>query len=257
VSLVFEYAALETEMNAFAHSARATASRPQGLDGLEGIQAAIVRLKDIASVNHKERVPWTQASWAPIQTTVSEGAFMRDGNGGLHVLAKLTFIWEIRNFGRFHRAGFRRFELAGNASCRIDIVKADAPSEVLAMWRFEVASHDGPGCHFHTQVLGDDEVTAGVVFPHSVDIPRLPGFLITPTDALEFVLGELFQDEWRQRAIDTSPEIMVWRSYQQSRLSRVLNWQSKTIVDAIGSPWIALKSERPKPDLIFDVGPER
>ena len=253
MSLIFEYAALEKEMTAFAQSARATARRPVGLDGVEGLQAAVDRLKDIGSRNHKETVPWTNADWAPIETTVSPGAFMRDSYGGVHVVARLSFIWEIRNYGQFRRSGFRLFELAGNASCRIDVLRATQPHEVLAMWRFEVASADGPGCHFHTQVLGDDEVTAGIVFPHSIDIPRLPGFLITPTDALEFVLGELFQDQWRDRATDTSPEVMIWRSYQQTRLSRVLEWQREIIENAVGSPWIALKAGKPKPDLIFDL----
>lgn len=74
-----------------------------------------------------------------------------------------------------------------------------------------------------------------------------------PVDALEFVLGELFQDDWKDRATDQAPDMVLWRTYQQERLTSVLDWQRRVIGDATGSPWIALKTRFPSPTLI--VGP--
>jgi len=201
VSVVFEYAAFEKEMRAFATSARATASRPAGLDGTEGLEQAIRTLNAIATINNTDQQRWTESHWAPIRTTVSHGDFMPDSKGGEDVFARLTFLWEIQNYGRQRQGKFRQFQLAGNCSVRVYLHRERTPDKVLAMWRFEIGAHDGPGCHFHTQILGEkpvldageddadtDDLDDDEVFPHSVDIPRLPGFLITPTDALEFVL---------------------------------------------------------------------
>ncbi len=90
-------------------------------------------------------------------------------------------------------------------------------------------------------------------FPHAVDIPRLPGFLVTPSDAVEFLLGELFQDTWAARARDESPDTRIWRGGQKARLAKVMEWQQRLLSEALGSPWIALKVAKPSPQLFYQV----
>jgi len=238
-------------MRAFALSARATGSRPAGLEDTEGVEQAIRNLNAIATSNYTGLSSWTDSDWAPIRTAVSHGAFMPDSYGGRHVFARVTFLWGICNYGRQRQGKFRLFQLVGNCSVRIYIHPEDAPNKVMAMWRFEVGAHDAPGCHFHAQILGDDNIS-DELFPHALDVPRLPSFLITPTDAVEFVLGELFQDDWRNRGTDGSAEVQNWKSHQQRRLTRILEFQRDAIANAVGSPWIALKNCKPKPNLVFD-----
>lgn len=271
MSVVFDYAAFEKEIRAFARSARATGTRPVGIEGTDGLEHAIRSLNAIATTNNTQLQRWTDSGWAPIRTTVSRGDFMPHSQGGEDVFARLTFLWEIRNYGRPRQGKYRQFQLAGNCSVRVYIHRERTPDRVLAMWRFEVGAHDGPGCHFHTQILGEKvvgeegdpdngdaerEPAEDDVFPHSLDVPRLPGFLITPTDALEFVLGELFQDQWRDRASDGSAEVQVWKTFQQERIKKILEFQRNAIADAVGSPWIALKNCKPEPNLIVQLGRE-
>ncbi|HET9625831.1 MAG TPA: hypothetical protein VFP84_30920 [Kofleriaceae bacterium] len=252
MTVVFEYAALEKEIRSFALSARATGARPAGLSSIEGLEQAIRDLNSIASQDNQKLARWTSSEWAPIETTVSEGAFMRDSYGGRHVYARLTFVWEICNYGPRRQGRYRLFQMCGNCSVRVDLHPEGQPDTTLAMWRFEVGSHDGPGVHFHTQVLGD-EALSSELFPHAIDVPRLPSFLLTPTDALEFILGELFQDEWRDRDADDSAEVQNWKTHQQRRLIKVLEFQRDAIANAIGSPWIALKNCKPEADLIVEL----
>ncbi len=132
-------------MEAFARSAR------EGLDGTEPMERAISRLRDIAAEDHKEIRPWTHAPWAPIRTNVSDGAFMPDANGGLKLVGRVTFIWDIRNVGPKRRlTPFKYFELVGIASTKIELlrIKPNLTEDVIAMWRIEVASDDAPAATF-------------------------------------------------------------------------------------------------------------
>ena len=83
------------------------------------------------------------------------------------------------------------------------------------MWRVELGADDAPGCYFHTQILGDREESP---FPKSVPIPRLPSPFVTPMAAVEFVLGELFQDKWQEEARRTRDPQRRWRSIQAATL---------------------------------------
>jgi hypothetical protein len=125
----------------------------------------------------------------------------------------------------------------------IDGVKRD-----LAMWRVEVASDDSPGCHFHVQVLGK---THDLPFPSTLSVPRLPSCIITPMAVLEFVLAELFQDEWRKYAVGDRDEIKRWRSIQRQRFEKLFAWQTGVVKDCTGAPWTVLKLTKPDRDLFI------
>ena len=82
----------------------------------------------------------------------------------------------------------------------------------------------------------------------SLDVPRLPSFLITPGDCLDYVLGELFQEGWPKRYEETNPaHIGRWLSSSRRRIAAIL----KTTLDAAESanrtsPWLAIKQWYPK-----------
>ena len=52
-----------------------------------------------------------------------------------------------------------------------------------------------PGCFFHASILGESKIE-GDLFPKSLSVPRFPSIFFTPVGVMEFVLGELFQQEW-------------------------------------------------------------
>ena len=127
-----------------------------------------------------------------LRTNPSEGEYeICDRKGRREVYATVSGIWELRPLGR--KSKKRMAEFCGIASTKIELFASDEPSKRLAMWRLELGTHNSPGCYFHAQILGDVEDPP---FPKSVPIPRLPSVFITPMSALEFVLGELFQNRW-------------------------------------------------------------
>jgi hypothetical protein len=64
--------------------------------------------------------------------------------------------------------------------------------------------------------------------------------------ALEFLLGELFQDRWAERVSNDSKEVQFWRSTQVKSLVQLLEWKRKRIESGVGSPWMALKRAKPE-----------
>jgi hypothetical protein len=147
----------------------------------------------------------------------------------------------------------RQFALAGNASITMKISTADEPVE-LALWKMEVGAADSPGCHFHGHVPRGVELGGRA---YVLPVPRLPNFLFTFGDCLEFLVGELFQDKWVRHAGQRTPESAEWRRYQRERVSRVLLWQARMIRGATSAPWTALKAAKPPSDLfVRDEMPE-
>ena len=186
----------------------------------------------------------------PLKTRVSSGCYEVGGGGSHNVYAEVDFIWEIQPLGNNNRGSrpHRRFAVAGIASTRVRLMEDSnhGPLE-LAMWRVEIADQTSPGCCFHVQVLGQNDQHP---FPKSLPIPRLPGLLVTPPLVIEYVLGELFQDEWVKQFSRSSPGLNRWRPIQQQRLTKMLAWQSKVLNQASASPWVALKKTFP-PDNLF------
>ena len=117
------------------------------------------------------------------------------------------------------------------------------------MWRAEVGDAASPGCHFHVQIAGDKEDPP---FPKALDVPRLPGFFVTPATVVEYVLGELFQREWLEHLATRGADLNRWWPIQQRRLCAVLQWQLDVVRDASGSsPWATLKRQKPQAGLFL------
>lgn len=116
------------------------------------------------------------------------------------------------------------------------------------MWRIELGAPDSPGCYFHVQILGD---RSDPPFPRSIPIPRLPGPFITPMAAVEFVLGELFQDDWRRKTVGARNHHNDWWAIQHQRWSNLLKWQKDVLEQRGSSPWMNLKAAKPPPELFL------
>jgi hypothetical protein len=120
----------------------------------------------------------------------------------------------------------------------------------IAMWRMEVGGDSSPGTCFHVQILGQ---TNSVPFPRYLEVPRLPTILFTPMLAFEFLLGELFQQEWPMNLAQGGHrgDIERWRAIQLRRLSRLLDWQLRQLQGKWGSPLSIMKAIQPPSDLFL------
>lgn len=183
-----------------------------------------------------------------LYTRPSEGEYEAGPKqGSRKIYAVISGIWELRPLGR-PSSSKRQVEFCGNASTRIELYALDDPDSPLAMWRFELGAQDSPGCYVHAQILGNSEHPP---FPRSVPIPRLPSVFVTPMSAVEFVLGELFQDRWKQRTSQSTGETHIWRTLQRRRLQGLLRWYQDELEDPGSSPWMTLKSAKPDGQLLL------
>ncbi|MDP9238951.1 MAG: hypothetical protein M3P30_16410 [Chloroflexota bacterium] len=193
---------------------------------------------------------WEIREKHPLVTRRSVGEYEPGGKKGLHVFATISCIWEITCVGGApKKVPATHFEITGKASTKVRIWRAlkDGATTPIAMWRMEIGDRAAPGCHFHVQVLGE---TDDGQFPKSLPVPRLPGLPATPLLVIEYVLAELFQDEWRQTTGKKSDELTMWRGIQSERFQRFFGWQQDAVKGLkSGSPWTALKLLKPDVDM--------
>ena len=189
----------------------------------------------------------------PLRTKPTSNYECGSRSGGPEIYAHVTGKWELRPVGLTRPN--RMVAFTGTASAVVELWPAECqwrekhngPNR-LAMWRIELGAYDSPGCYFHFQVLGD---LAESPFPKSVPIPRLPSPFVTPMAAVEFVLGELFQDQWSRTASRATHSHQRWRAIQQGRWSSLMQWQKDTLDRSGSSPWMNLKSAKPPDDLFL------
>ena len=252
--LYFSFAEMEREITNMAGMARTFFDRDLAV--VETVITPWLQQRRVfANAPPGSKIPWSIPRERPIRTRLSMGGYEPDQEGEHTIFATICALWQIAIpavAGQVKRKGSAHphFVLAGNASTVISVFDncgGNAPCE-LARWRFEVGTTDSPGCHFHTQVLGD---AGDVVFPKSMSIPRLPGLLFTTMDAVEFVLAEIFQDEWKQHVSKENDQIRTWSACQRARIGNVLRWQQEKISKYSGSPWTSFKSEKPHPHLLL------
>ena len=204
-------------------------------------------LKHFQNLPFGTKVVWEIKEEHPLKTRLSDGKYQLRGKGKT-VQGQLTMIWDIVAGDIRKRIQekppHKFFALVGKASIKLNITKyqGNDDGEELARWRFEVGDSESPGCHFHMQVLGGEQDN---VFPKSLPIPRFPGFLVTPLDALDFLLGELFQIDWPKRQAQDTDEVRLWSRSQQARLQKIVKWQMGHLNETKGSPWVTLKKEKP------------
>lgn len=186
-----------------------------------------------------------------IRTIVSPGDYQADGKGRYSVYGTLSSLWCLSHQGKHKILGRTEetFMLSGNASILLQVVDAGGqpdPPRTLARWTMDIGVTDSPGCHFHEQVTGADKDQH---FPTGLDVPRFPTYLITPMDSLEFLLGELFQDRWKEHVVKNA-STNGWKTIQKRRLLKSLEWHYRVVLQATASPWVSLKSAKPSPKVL-------
>jgi hypothetical protein len=77
--------------------------------------------------------------------------------------------------------------------------------------------------------------------------------LVTPPSVVEYVVGELFQEQWLKHIAGRGADLNRWVPIQQRRLGAVLGWQLDVVKKAAGSPWGTLKKAKPHPELFVEA----
>ncbi|ACY16545.1 hypothetical protein [Haliangium ochraceum] len=170
----------------------------------------------------------------------------------------LEFTWEIENVeerGKKKGVAHKRFQLVGLASTRIYLYGDD--DKLVARWNFDVGDAASPGCHFHVQLAESKEALAASSAGQTqslysaVDVPRWPSVIFTPSDAVDFVLGELFQEGWRKEADRYARNQPRWATLQKKRLTEVLSWMHRRVEKSDGAAWLSLKAAKPPVGLLL------
>lgn len=211
--------------------------------GSEGkLSVAAAQLKMIAHNPHKSW-KWQIDSADPLWTVPSTGDCEKDGNG-TNLLGCFSFVWDLRGDGK------GQVELDDKASTLLSIHEIDGDGSDLPRnrgdrciqeWNIDVVTSAGaPGPAFHAKV----ESSA------NVPVPRLPSLLVSPADCLDYLLGELFQDRWREHQMGHA-RIRSFSKSQQTRFRALLEEHLAWLND-IGdcSAWTSLKDQRPR-DALF------
>lgn len=203
-------------------------------------------LSDLQGIQHRDGGTVYTLQIQELKTVPSKDYEAGNRQGGSFVHAVISGIWELRAIGG-SSAQKREVEFCGKASMRIEL--RSSQDLALGKWRMELGDANSPGCYVHAQILGDSEDPP---FPRSVPIPRLPILFVTPMGALEFVLGELYQDEWAKEAAAGNSDALYWRARQRIRFEKLFSWFSVCLQNPVSSPWVALKEAKPQGESLSD-----
>lgn len=218
-------------------------------DSLNVLKRCGTSLSNIRDSKANQVCFWKIDEEWPIQTLVSPGEYRdSDKHKGHSVYAKFSFRWGIKNTNSNRDS--KTFCLVDEATASIQVFKTDS-DKMVALWQMEVGDKDSPGCHFHASMternykqLQAGEVTENL-FPEWLKVPRLPSIIITPFDALEFMLCELFQKRWPQAVSRRDHNVQSWSRSQKDRLTKLLEWKLLEVKNSNSGPWVALKKAKP------------
>lgn len=245
----FKLADLEREVSSFDAICRSFLAQ----DCREVLRGWLTDLKNYCSSSSQYPWRWTISELQPIRTRSTPEFEPKGRQGGFDVHGELSCVWTVVNLkpkgSKKHRGKLpgQLICLNGLASSTVKIFRSNSadPAPPIAQWQFEVGDHQSPGCHFHIGIgrfgLQNSELP----------VPRLPSILLTPIDALDFLLGEIFQDSWRKNVDSESGDGQVWAGEQKQRLARLLKWKQEQIEASGGSAWNYLKHRRPDADIFL------
>lgn len=197
-------------------------------------------------------------SW-PVRTIDSEGEYRASAKGrGRAVYAKFSFRWGIKNSSG--NGGRRTFYLVDEATTSMQVFDKKTLN-MVALWQMEVGDAQSPGCHFHASMTercdrseidnpveeptDRDDFENEKLFPEWLKVPRLPSLIVTPFDALEFLLCELFQTRWPEAVSQNYHHVTSWSKSQNDRLCKLLSWKLKVLQESQNGGWSALKRAKP------------
>ena len=241
--LILPFATLRDECAVLKDYARDVLDK-QTISALDEARSTLENIQTTSPASRTVR--WSIPEERPLCTIWSDGESQPRSRSGHKIRAKFSFVWEIRPIDEKKGKRRKNFLLDGLASTRIAVVEEVGRCErCLAQWTVDVGDHQSPGTHFHFQLNGFDRPP----FPRSLDIPRLPAIVMSPFLAIDFTIGELFQDRWREHAAAETKDSNRWRELHQDRLQRFFKWQEQCVAQCTGSPWMALKMAKPPCDL--------
>ena len=208
---------------------------------------------------------WSIKQDRPVRTLESRGEYRAsDKRNGRSVYALFSFSWGIKNTNR--NGCNRTFTLIDEATTSIRIMDKET-SDLVALWQMEIGDASSPGCHFHASMTErndkpkttptENEITeekypaTEKLFPEWLKVPRLPSLIVTPFDALEFLLCELFQRRWPQVVSQSNYHVFSWSRSQNDRLCRLLSWKLEVLRDSQNGGWSALKRAKPSNAQMF------
>ena len=184
--------------------------------------------------------PWQIDKKDPLIIKCNNGKHEIDGKKN-NLQGRLSFIWELQ------KCGDNALELVGGkASTAVAIhefVGSKVNDDPILKWHVDVVTRkDAPGPAFHTQIEN----------PKKIPVPRLPIYLFSPVDCLDFLLGELFQNEWSQHQ-SGHQKIQQFAAIQKSRIYRMLVAQTNEFEKNgfTSSAWISLKEWKPNDDIFL------
>lgn len=247
--LLFSFAEMEREIENFKLSA------DKFLETNSTVRLIPQWLRELRTFRGRDpgtRMTWEISERHPIETIISEGKF--DRRASMKVFGRVSAVWEISlpSEERAPKKGTLRnaFIVNGLASTRVSIwklVDGSDPKEI-ARWTVEIGDETSPGCHFHSQIPLEDDGCG--MFPKALPVPRLPTLFVTPMDALEFVLAELFQEDWNVHSSKSNGSRNAWASCQRQRIQKLLDWYLERVGSST-SPWLALKQGKPLTDTLI------
>lgn len=209
--------------------------RPRIARGSHGMLAGLA--DDLEWIRQQEQPrEWGWAADKPLELELSAGQYQPGAEGGEEVLATIDCVWILLPMTP------QIVELSDIASVRISLNLGQ-----LGMWRMEVSDGLGPGPFFHTQIRGQDDA---MPWPKSLDVPRFPSCIPTPASVVEFVIGELFQDEWETDLERHKSAATVWLNVQRHWWLQMLSWQQAVVESASSSAWLALKNSAPNREML-------
>jgi hypothetical protein len=214
---------------------------------LDGLREDLESLRDRKEGRAKLRL------YPPVKTLPSPGKYEVCGRkgGSRTISGRISGQWDVQVLGphgNTHKLT-RELQYAGVASTLVELLEGDT---IIAAWKMEVGGRDHPGCLFHSHVIGEDG--GSTRFPRDFPIPRLPNLFLTPMSVGEYVLSELFQDEWTRRVMEGDNSATHWRTMQRNRLSLLFEYQRRVVDQAVSSPWVALKTAKPEGDDLRSIG---
>lgn len=212
---------------------------------LEEARGNLEAIQKQAPTNKTTR--WKIPLERPLCTLPSKGESQPGTQSCHEIVGRFSFVWELRPLDEGVYRGRKHLLLDGCASTMIRFFETVNDEEIcIAQWTVDVGDYQSPGTHFHYQFNGFDRPP----FPKSLDVPRLPAMAMSPFMAMEMAIAELFQDRWKTHALKDTKEANAWRNIQSPRLMKFFQWQIQRLSRTTsGSPWAALKTDKPQPDL--------
>jgi len=177
-----------------------------------------------------------------ICTRPSDGKFEPSGGGRQTVVGTCSWLWELK------KVDSKFVAIAGNASLKVALLEVieengEDVRSPLCEWNFDIGEAGHPGTLVHTQLCSVNQGS------HLLSVPRFPSVVLAPTDALDFLLGELFQEDWAKEANLIRSKHQKVAKRMRTRLATFLEQQALDLREAPGLAVHALKAWQPSASL--------